>query len=334
MKAACTILIPTHNRARYLDRVVRWFGPFGCPIVIADSSTVEWTSPLRAASNTTYLHWPGGFEVYLAKLVAAFARVETPLVAMCADDDFITCDGLAASVAFLEGNPDYSFSQGYAYTFQRFGRRIVTWPMIYDHHTRENESWLERVEGPLDTVYYGVNRTDVLRTSFEFLARQDFSQIMECLPGFVDFAITSYAARRGKFQRQAIPFGLREYSPLVSAVRLRPNTITSRNVPDFYANLLRLIADGDPDTGVAARLRRTFSADYAGQIMYDLTAPGSRKGRVAALPEAVRSQVELVVRLATAARIYARPAYRPFRQVYACPDYTRFKSMVLEDEVS
>ncbi len=60
--------------------------------------------------------------------------MRTPFVVMCADDDFITREGLAASVDFLNKHPGYAFSQGYAYTYQFFGRRPVVWPMPYDHH--------------------------------------------------------------------------------------------------------------------------------------------------------------------------------------------------------
>ena len=114
MNSQCTILIPTHNRARYLERCVTWFHDLGYPIVIADSSDAEWQSTLRDQAGVSYLHVPGGFEIYVRKLHAALQTIATPFVAMCADDDFITGGGLATCVEFLQAHPDYSFSQGYA----------------------------------------------------------------------------------------------------------------------------------------------------------------------------------------------------------------------------
>lgn len=322
----CTLLIPTHNRPAYLDRCVRWFLEFGCPIVIADSSATPWSSPLRERPAVRHIHRPGGFEVYAAKIVEALAAVETPLVVLCADDDFITRDGLAQSVRFLHEHPDYAFAQGYAYLFQTFGRRLALWPMVYPHHTVEHADWIARVEHAKSTVYYGVNRTETLRAAFAFLAARDFSEITDSVAGFVDLAFTLSAARRGKLRRIDVPFGLREYSPAVSAVGRRAQTITSHNVPDFYNGLLHLLAGDSPDPAVASRLRRVFAADYAGQIAFDLTAAGSRKGRVARLPPALRSQAEYLFRMSTGARMYARPDYRRFAKVFSSPDYARLRT--------
>src|SRR5580698_9326337 len=134
MNADCTILIPTHNRPRYLDRCVRWFLELGFPIAIADSSDVAWDSTLRNSAAISYLHRPGGIQTYPQKLQAALATISTPLVAPCADDDFITKEGLSQSIDFLRANADYSAALGYAYSYQVFGSRTVLWPMVYDHH--------------------------------------------------------------------------------------------------------------------------------------------------------------------------------------------------------
>ena len=313
--------------------MIRWFIPLGWPIVVADSSTEHCTAALQDMPGVTHLHRPGGFEVYLAKLAEALALVKTPLVAMCADDDFITLDGLKSSVGFLKSNADYSFAQGYAYQFQRFNSRIALWPILYTRHTVEQDDWVERVDQAHSTIYYGVNRTDVLFTAFEFLARQDFGDITPSLAAFADTAITLYAARVGKFKRINQPFALREYSPIVSAVGTRPDTITSRNIPDFYAALLRLMTSEERNVDIERRLRRTFARDYAGQITYDLKVQSSRKNHLTRIPPPLLGAAEHAFRVASALRTYARREYRPFLSVYSCPDYGRFKSFVLEEKL-
>ncbi len=231
-----------------------------------------------------YVHCPGGFEVYATKLQRALPEVRTPLVAMCADDDFMTGEGLAASVDFLSRHPDHSFSQGYAYTYQLFGKRLVVWPMPYDYHDVHEDSWIARVESPLSTVYYGVLRTQVLRDGVGFLAKQDFGETLESAAGFFDFCLTTYAARCGKFKRCPVPFGLREYSPR------RP--LWGRvSEPSRHATFLISIEILRSSCWAVIRPRacargclRVFARDYAGQIQYDLSPHESKKTSVRYLP--------------------------------------------------
>lgn len=329
----CTIIIPTHSRPGYLARCVRWFSELGCPIVIADSSAEISCGGLQA-SDIIHVHCPGGFEVYPKKLQLAFEQVATPYVAMCADDDFITSAGLQASVSFLDANPDYVFSQGYAYLYQTFTHRLAVWPMVYPFHNNESDDWLVRVENAKSTVYYGVNRTNIMRDAIDLVARQDFSEITDGIAGFIDAALTVQIARAGKFKRCEIPFALREYSVNVSAVGRRFGSIVSRNVPDFYANLVQALMGGtDSDAESRSRLHRLFAADYAGQIMFDLTASGSRKTRLAGLPEPILQQAEYLFRLYSAMKLYGRSEYRSFLKVFSAPDYRRFKNFVLEKPV-
>jgi glycosyltransferase domain-containing protein len=330
MNTLCTILIPTHNRVDYLNRCVRWFLELGYPIVIADSSQHAWQSDLRQHEAICYVHCAGGLEVYPAKLQQALAKVHTPFVAMCADDDFTTGEGLAVSIDFLERHPGYSFSQGYAYTYQLFGRRLVVWPMPYDYHDVHKESWIERVEGPLSTVYYGVLRTEVLRDGVEFLVKQDFGETFKGAPGFFDFCLTAYAARRGKFKRCSVPFGLREYSPQTTGVGSIYQTITSRNVADFYRNLETFLMGSDQSEEARTRLRKHFAKDYAGQILYDLSPHVSKKRFVRHLPDRMIGHVEYFYRLYYAARCYVSANRMPFVKLFFGPDYARFKQFVLQ----
>jgi len=332
MTAACTILIPTHNRHHYLDRCVRWFLDLPYPIVVADSSATGWQSELRAHEGVRYSHMPGGFEVYLPKLQKGLAAIETPYVAMCADDDFITADGLTQSVRFLDAHPDYSFCQGYAYSFQAFDGHVVAWPIAYTRHDLARADWVDRVERADHTVYYGVNRTKVLRNSIDFLARQDFAEITDAMPAFVDLCLTTNAARSGKFKRVNVPFGLREYSPYIQTTGTRPATLLSRNIPDFYRNLLTWLMAGENSDAVRNRLLRVFSRDYANLIMFDLAGGRRRKGFVALFGAALARRIEFLYRLWTATRAYASWTYGPAAKLFWHPEYRRLKQFVLPME--
>ncbi len=328
----CTIVIPTHNRPQYLARCVRWFADFDCPIVVADSSSQICLGGLKGG-GITHVHCPGGIEVYPKKLQVALEKVTTPFVAMCADDDFIARAGLQTSVSFLEANPDYAFSQGYAYLYQKFGMRLALWPMVYPFHNNEAANWLDRVENAKSTVYYGVNRIEYLRDAIDFVAQQDFREIPDGVAGFIDTAMTTHIARAGKFKRCEVPFAFREYSVHVNAIGRRFGTIVSRNVPDFYAGLVSALLGKDQDIEARNRLHRLFAADYAGQIMFDLTASGSRKRLVAGLSPSMLQHAEYLFRIYSAMRLYQKSEYRPFLKVFSQPDYRRFKGFVLESAV-
>lgn len=332
MTAACTIVIPTYNRHHYLERCVRWFLDLPYPIVIADSSAAEWQSAFRSHERVRYIHIPGGLEVYLPKLQKGLAAVETPYVAMCADDDFITADGLAQSLQFLEMHPDYAFAQGYAYFFQVIDGHIVAWPLVYGRQTVTDESWIDRVERVQIPINYGVNRTAVLRAGIDFLVRQDFTEVLEAIAGFVDLTLMTYAAKCGKFRRVAVPFGLREYSPSLQSSGSRPATIVSHNVPDFYRNLLGWLMAGEQSEPIRIRLLRLFSRDYASMIQYDLAGSRSRKRFVGWFGAALARRIEFLYRLYAAARAYASLSYGPAVRLFWHSEYRRLKQFVLPAE--
>lgn len=328
----CTILIPTHNRPDYLARCVRWFSELGYTVVIADSSASSLADVYADRRDVTYIHCPGGFEVYPRKLQLALNEVRTPLVAMCADDDFISPAGLDASAAFLTANAEYAFSQGYAYLYQTFGRRIALWPMVYPFHNNESGEWINRVESAKSTVYYGLNRTEVLRDAIRFVARQDFSELGDTVGAFADGALTAIVARAGKFKRCEVPFAFREYSRSVAGVGGRLESIVSRNIPDYYKNLTAKLMGEESDALKRQRLVRVFAADFAHQILYDLHVPVGQPIRLASWSEWARSRAEFSLRLYRAAMLFKSGEYRPFLKVFSTPDYRRFKTFVLGSE--
>lgn len=336
--ARCTIVIPTHRRPACLRRCVSWFARLGMPIIVADSSESPSLAEGERAAVAAYLHRPGGFEIYLVKLAEAVEEVATPYVALCADDDLILPAGLAASIAFLDRNESHSFAQGYAYLYQVLGRRLAVWPMPYHAHEVPHEDWRDRVDTATSTVYYGVQRTAVLRRSLGFLARAGLAPLGADAIGLIDFAMTVIAAREGKFRRVPVPFALREYSPVVSGVGFRFRTIVSPLIPAFYAALLEELArDQAEDADTRLRLLRRFGADYAGQIAYDLAVGTAPERRLDRLPGFVRRNPRLLTlaeyawRRANAARLFASRAHRGQDVLFRSQDYARARAVLVAD---
>jgi len=291
-----TILIPTHNRPAYLKRSLDWFLSGGFRVIVADSSRTlnDEVSQLQN-SELTYLHRPGDYEAYTAKINEALRLVETPYVALCADDDFILHKGLEKGVSFLDNNSDYAFYQGMAYFFQVIGKRLAIWPFLYSADL-SSEMWVERVVEQKNTVFYGVNRTLIAQKAFEVLQNQELVQNVSAA-GLVDTAFTAFVAREGKLMFEQTPFSLREYSPTVMSVGSRYQLLFNHKLPTYLSTLFSsLVADDKLDEASSVLLKKWLAQDIAGQIIYDGQASRGIRSLVNKFSPLTREKIEYIYR--------------------------------------
>lgn len=327
-----SIIIPTHNRHRYLDRSVDWFIKGGYRVIIADSSTEHWRSSLVDNPHVKYIHMPGSFNVYVDKINAALAEVKTPLTALCADDDFIFYDGVEKCSEFLLNNDDYSFCQGYVYSFHIVEKKTVVWPMLYDGRDISSSSSTDRILEAKNTVFYGVNRTKILSEVFLFLDKVALARDMTGI-GCIDFAFTTIVAEKGKIKNLDIPFSIRQYSADVSAVGTRPRLIVDSNLTSFYQKLLNKIKDGKTiSSGVEDMIIRAFASDFSGQIQYDMLPHTSRRGRVMFLPNKMRQWLEIFVFRSKVLKNFPWGCMRMLR-LFGCKGYPLFKRQIVEHKI-
>jgi glycosyltransferase domain-containing protein len=291
-----TILIPTHNRPAYLKRSLDWFLSGGFRVIVADSTRTlnDEVSQLQN-SKLTYLHRPGGYEVYTAKIYEALRLVDTPYVALCADDDFILYEGLEQGERFLDSNADYAFYQGMAYFFQIIGKRLALWPFLYSADLA-SDFWVARVVEPKNTVFYGVNRSVVALKAFKVLQNQALVQ-NESAAGLVDATFTAIVARTGKLMFEQTPFALREYSPTVMSVGSRYQLLFNHNLPTFLSALFSsLVADDKLDEASSVLLKKWLAQDIAGQIVYDGQASRGVRSLANKFSPRVRETIEFTYR--------------------------------------
>ncbi len=121
-----TILILTYNRPDYLKRILSYYSDYQIAynIIVADSSSDENKQLNRGAissfSNINISHinnYPSETNPY-GKLAHALNYVDTKYCVLCADDDFITPNGINQSVDFLEHNPDFTVAHGRYISFR------------------------------------------------------------------------------------------------------------------------------------------------------------------------------------------------------------------------
>jgi glycosyltransferase domain-containing protein len=120
MVMKCTVVIPTYNRPACLKRILSYYSQYGSglPILVADSSSKE----NKKLNRETVSSFQDAFFTYLDKydpstnpfhkFLDALRQVSTEYCLFCADDDFVTPDGIYQSMDFLEHNPDYTVAHG------------------------------------------------------------------------------------------------------------------------------------------------------------------------------------------------------------------------------
>ena len=199
MNNLCTIIIPTYNRPDRLKRLLYYYSKYGnnFSIIVADSSSNE-NKMLNSKnvlvftqSNIQYLD-NYSFKINPSnKLKDALNYVNTRYTVFCADDDFITPNGINKSVEFLENNQDFSVAQGNYIPFylgNEDKREVkIRWrssPYLDKSITfPEAESRLaSHLSNYQSTTFYAVHRTDLLKMIFEETSKyaddSNFSELL------------------------------------------------------------------------------------------------------------------------------------------------------------
>lgn len=181
-----TILIPTYNRPDRLKRILSYYSDYEIAynIIVADSSSNENKEinkrTISSLSNLNVQHldnYSSKIEP-LRKTADALNYVNTKYCVVCADDDFVTPNGINQSVDFLEKNPDFTAAHGYYISFylENTKRRQRLWSRgIYLHESITFSNPKTRLNHHLSnysqTTFYAVHRTDFLKVIFEETAK-------------------------------------------------------------------------------------------------------------------------------------------------------------------
>ncbi|MBX3256845.1 MAG: TIGR00180 family glycosyltransferase [Chitinophagaceae bacterium] len=231
-----TLLIPTHNRHGYLSRSLAYYSKWNIHIIVADS-TPEPFEQLSLYPKIEYLHFPGSS--YSAKLPSSLLHVKTPYIVMCADDDFIVTNTLLKCFDFLENNADYSVAMGSVIYFSLISNDTkVELAPVYkgqlEYHISEEDPF-NRVHtffSNYRTVYYGLHRTDVLKTAFLNTENTQNLLLYEYISGL-------YPLIAGKVMAFADLYQVREYIGIPQAGITNIDKIfTEQNIRNEYENLL------------------------------------------------------------------------------------------------
>lgn len=102
------ILIFTNERPKYLKRSIQYWSNSNFNIIIADASKNSYQGNIP--KNFKYFHLPGTTSLY--RIIYLAKKTKFKYAAYCADDDFISFEGIKKMHNFLEKNEEYACAQG------------------------------------------------------------------------------------------------------------------------------------------------------------------------------------------------------------------------------
>ena len=109
-----TIVIPTHNRHKYLKRTIKYWANCGAKLLVLDGSDIKLEDPSLKEKNTKYIYNPNNF---YNRLLSSIKYIDTEFMILGSDDEFYLPSALSSCVAFLTKETSYSSCQGLALGF-------------------------------------------------------------------------------------------------------------------------------------------------------------------------------------------------------------------------
>ena len=223
-----TLIVPTFNRYPYLLRLLGYYKSYNFPIriLVLDSSTdlLEKDKFQGLLSNSRVCYQKNNFDI-VTKIANGLKSVSTPYGVLCADDTFITPNGIKQSVDFLENNPDFAVAHGRYISFwlrdnrmkkqqQQQQQQQFFWLPNYgvssNTFTDPKERLASQFLGYLPT-FYGVSRIDLMKLIYEesvkFTDSDRFTELLlsmlTLIYGKMGFLDVFYAARQALLNSSA-----------------------------------------------------------------------------------------------------------------------------------
>lgn len=173
-----TMIIPTRNRYDRLKRLLTYLRAHACTarLMILDSSSSappggdeleQLLMECGAAIRLTY----DADQPPLEKMLDGLARVHTPYVVLCADDDFLIPSALKAAVDVLVARPEVSLVHGQSCMLHVVDGAIQ-WVDPYPQCHLLQSTAAERLQAHFrryTVTFYSMHRIEALRRNFELV---------------------------------------------------------------------------------------------------------------------------------------------------------------------
>lgn len=155
-----TLVIPTHYRHHYLNRILSYYKDMDIKILVADSTDVAFK--YKDNFKIDYFHYPDGSLSY--KIQDIVSKVNTPYMFFCADDDFWIKESIEPCMRFLKINNNYSSVQGRYIRFSS-GEDSTFTPSYLHAKSIEYDEIDKRLNADMGNympLFYAMHRTEVI----------------------------------------------------------------------------------------------------------------------------------------------------------------------------
>lgn len=241
-----TVVIPTYNRPRYLERSLDYWGSADLDVIVADGSDEEYDRYIPP--NVTYFY--NNELTLVQRWINALQKVKTPYVVFCADDDFLSITGINMCLDYLKKFSDYASVQGLAVTFQIDNKRNISVELsnskMFGHHIKGDVA-IDRLNQLFEEyIYqiYSIHRLSFLQKAFEACKEQKN-------PNYIELAAAIVPTIFGKHKvlpvfysaRQNIPGSSSETFEVPRFDRLNPERITEYQ--SWQANIAKIYSEAE-----------------------------------------------------------------------------------------
>ncbi len=175
-----TIVIPTYNRHRLLNRALAYWAGVPVRVLVMDGGAqpLPEADQARMGARITYVHEPA---LLIQRLGRAGRLIETPFVTMIGDDEFHLHSGLGASVSALQDDADLVACMGRVMGFSLLDNGALGARQVYldfsDHAIDQNTAcarMLGHFARYTPSTIYSVVRTPVWRQALGASLEQEF----------------------------------------------------------------------------------------------------------------------------------------------------------------
>jgi glycosyltransferase domain-containing protein len=197
----CNIIIPTHNRPRYLQRILDYYSKYAndFEIIVVDSSSKEnkkLNKKIISSFANLKIQYVDNYASEINphhKFADMVNYAKEKYCVFCADDDFITPRGIRKSVEFLEKNPDFTAADGKIIAFclknkeenQQFYWKFS--PLYKSITSQKAEKRLFLHLSAYDGTIYAAHRTDFAKMIYKELLKSKVDPLLfgELLPSML-----------------------------------------------------------------------------------------------------------------------------------------------------
>ena len=244
-----TMLIPTYNRPKYLRRWLDYVSQYDIikPIIhILDSSQEN----ERVKNKEIIKNYPemniayDEFEPsisFFQKMNSGAAGVKTKYVSLCADDDFLTQEGILSSIDVLEDNPELYSVKGRNLFFTTSMHNLIEYDWFPGSYEKKAIDRLEKVtQSFVPSLIYQVFRADNFKKMYAFIERN--SEIMPHNDTFREYLFYFMVIATGKVGKIGLDLNIRDKSvPRESEIMNFPHAVVDGSFNENYKLLCKYL---------------------------------------------------------------------------------------------